>query len=87
MKVVVKVYTKNTEDTGKGTVIDDGVNDYKLEISATGNAIDEVEIPPSPDSTSGIKELVRFEVSTTGGSAGEWLLCRTFPIVWYQGAR
>lgn len=86
MKVVVKVYTKNTEDTGKGSAITDGISDYKLEISATGTAVDQLEI--LPDASLGIKEMVRLEVSTSGGTADdEWILCRTFPIVWYEGAR
>ena len=44
-------------------------------------------LPGDDTGSSGVKEYARLRVRGVGTTAGEWLLVRTFPFVWFDGAK
>ena len=84
LAVSVEVETKNSDDTSNPTT---SIKTLTLN-NAGGNAIQQALFePPTGAGSTGVKELVRLKVSTSSGSAGDWMLCRTFPFVWFEGAQ
>ena len=91
MDLIIEFYTKNTEDTGDGkpVVI---TNPIKITLlgGTTDPAIEEVLIR-SVDGTSGgnpkgFHELVRLKITTDQGVAGDWMLARIFPPIFFDRA-
>jgi hypothetical protein len=89
LKVKVEVYTKNSEVAGEGDALEEtgSANAVNIELAADGTSIVEVIVEPSGTANKGVEEMIRLRVTTSGGSSGDWLLCRTFPIIWFDGAR
>lgn len=86
--VAIEILTKNSEETGDGLPItSNGTNPYQLVLTAASSGIKELIVEPSADANEGVEELVRLKVSTSGGSSSDWMLCRTFPLVWFEGVR
>jgi len=68
--LTVKVFHKNTEDTGDGS-------EYvgtSISLSSTGR--DDAEF-------TGLKEMVRYQF-TCGDATGDWVLFRMLPPVWFD---
>ena len=83
LAVNVEVETKNREDTSNPT---SSIKTLTLN-NAGAHAIQQALFePPAGSGSTGVKELVRLKVSATGGTA-DWMLCRTFPIIWFEGAQ
>ncbi len=82
LTVTIGVQTKNSEDTTNPAT---GVSLVDLALS-TGNTVKEALFQPAAD-PNGVKELVRLEVTAGSGSENEWMLCRTFPLIWFEGAQ
>ena len=84
--VEIKVYTKNSEATTNqdGTAI----SGFQLDLDGTSNAVIEEIFEPA-GAGAGVKEEIRFKVYTnaTDGTDGDWLLLRTFGLLWFEGAR
>jgi hypothetical protein len=89
VKVKVEVYAKNSEVTGEGDALEEtgSTNAVNIELAADGTSIVEVIVEPSGTANKGVEEMIRLRGTTSGGSSGDWLLCRTFPIIWFDGAR
>jgi hypothetical protein len=81
MKVSIEVQTKNSEDTTNPTT---GIK--TLDLPFDGSALREAIFEPAAN-PNGVKELIRFKVSTTLGAENDWMLLRTFPLIWFEGAR
>lgn len=80
-QLTIRVFTKNSEDTGDGTDADVGTS---IVATATGRS--------SAEWTSGtatLKELVRYKytVQSTGTGAGDWTLFRMLAPVWFDTTR
>ncbi len=82
LTVTIEVQTKNSEDTTNPSS-GDSLVDLVL---STGNTVKEALFEPAAD-PNGVKELVRLEVTAGSGSESEWMLCRTFPLIWFEGAQ
>lgn len=76
-QLTVRVFTKNTEDSGDGIDADAGTS---IVTTATGRA--------SAEWTSGttLQELVRYKytVQSTGSGAGDWVLFRMLTPIWFD---
>ena len=77
-QLTIRVFTKNSEDTGDGSDADVGTS---IVASATGRATAEWT-----SGTAGLKELVRYKytVQSTGTGAGDWILFRMLAPVWFD---
>ncbi len=84
MDVLIEVQTKNIEDTTNPTT--SLISAQTLE-AAVVTLKRSAFTPPTGSGTTGVKELVRLKVYTANGTAGDWMLCRTFPLVWFDGVR
>ena len=72
--VEVRLYTKSAEDEGSGSDVTSGTN---------------FTIGGSVGRTSGtwgaeLKDMVRYRFEVTGTQAGDWLLFRMLPPVWFD---
>ncbi len=83
MKVRVEVFTKNKDETGDGTSLSTYIDIDSNTAPIENASVYQVLFEPSG---SGVKELVRVKISTPSGSAADWMLVRTFPFVWFDGA-
>lgn len=96
LDLVIEFYTKNSEDTGDGKpVVDSGGTNLNLTVLGDSTDPDIVEkLIRSVDSTSGspdfnpegFYELVRLKVTTLQGAAGDWMLARIFPPIFFDRA-
>ncbi len=80
LDVVISVETKNSEETTNPT---SGLVTLTIEGTDTTAVIEKLFEP----SAAGVEELVRLKVTTVNGSEGLWMLCRTFPLIWFEGAQ
>jgi hypothetical protein len=70
--VEVRVWTKNSQDSGDG-------DDAKSAISISSNSVDR----RSATWYNACKEWVRYKISVTG-SAGDWVLFRMLDAIWFD---
>jgi hypothetical protein len=87
IEVKFQVYTKNREDTGKGSPILSSGSPVNLTLDTSTHDVQELIIEPSSTTDEGVEEMVRLRCYTSSGSSGEWMLLRVFPIVFFDGAR
>ena len=73
--VTVRVFTKNTEDTGDGTDADS--------VTIAGGAPGRTVAEWATGASKGVKELVRYKF-TVSGNAADWTLFRMLPAVWFD---
>lgn len=83
-EVQFRVYTKNSEDEGDGDAVGSGVS-----LTSTGFGVEDIS------GTSGLKELVRFEivcpevsvsVDSNPWTIARWVYFRILAPVWYNKA-
>lgn len=85
--VSIEIWTKNSEETGDGAQLTAGGGGaVELEITDSSTDVEQVFFPPA-GGAAGVMEMVRLKVTTTGGAAGDWMLMRTFPFLWFFGAQ
>jgi len=89
MDLLIEVYSKKLRDVGKGTQVTSSPGgsaiDWQLEVdSATAGVQEFIGIP---DSTGGMSELIRYRISTSGGSTDDWVHMRIFPPVFLDAAQ
>ena len=76
--VRIDLYTKNEEDTGDGSAVDDGVY---LTLGSVGRSMAEwVTTVGDP----GVLQLLRFKYTVTGEGSNDWSLFRLLPAVWFD---
>ena len=87
--VKVEVYTKNADSAGDGAKLEESGSTNAVHIDIADGSVNVIEVIVEPSATAnkGVLEMVRLRISTSSGSSGDWLLCRTFPITWFDGAR
>ena len=88
LTVKVEVYTKNADETGDGAKLEESGSTNAVHVDFVTGSVGVVEALSEPSATAnkGVKELVRLKITTSGGSTGDWMLCRTFPLLWFEGA-
>jgi hypothetical protein len=89
----IKVFTKNTEDTGDGNAVEDG-SGSALSFTVTSASTDVEELIIQSAATSddshpkGLLELVRLEieVTSTGSDPSDYVQVRLFPPIFFNAA-
>ena len=76
-EMVVGLYTKDSSDPGDGVIVD---STTRLELNSSGRRLQEW------GSTTGIglKELVRYQFVTAGGSDSTFIAFRMLPPIWFD---
>lgn len=77
--VTVRVFTKNSEDTGDGADADSAMT---LAGGAAGRYVAEW----ASNSSKGAKEMVRYKF-TVSGAAADWTLFRMLPATWFDAVQ
>ena len=86
--VTFKLYTKNRDEAGDGSVVkDSGNSDYQLQIADDDSTIQQVIAVSTTTAGQGFEELVRVKASVSATDDGNWLLGRLFPPVWYDASQ
>jgi hypothetical protein len=78
-QLVVKLFTKNSEDTSDGADVDSGTP-TEIELTAVGRET----VEWNPSTGSGLKELVRYKFIATGEAATDWVIFRVLAPVWFD---
>ena len=84
--LTIQVFTKNREDTGDGTDAS-ATTGTKIDYTSGATGIQHDEWPGGTGASDGIKELVRYKFSVTGGTASDWFLFRMLPPVWFDAVK
>ncbi len=80
--LTIRVFGKNSDDTGDGTDINSGTT---IVLSSVGFSPATEWASPSPPTT-GVKQLLRFQF-TVSGSGANWVLYRLLPAVWFDAVK
>ncbi|MBK8977638.1 MAG: hypothetical protein IPM29_17145 [Planctomycetes bacterium] len=83
--IQIELFTKNSETVGDGQTVD---SETTLALSTVGvPATQEFGPNASSNSAQGILELVRYKITITGGSAGDWAMYRLLAPVWFDAVK
>jgi len=82
--VTIRVFTKNSEDTGDGVDVNP---DTTIGLSGSDTReTAEWKVNTTSQGAGGLEELVRYQFTVTG-SAGTWILLRMLSPVWFDAVK
>ena len=90
LKVLIELWSKNREDTGDGSAISDGGGTITLDLGDTSIDIQTKIFQSAATAATpntGLYELVRYKIKTTGGAAGKWVAMRLFPPIFFDAGK
>lgn len=82
LTLYIDVYSKKSTEPGDGSQ----VGSWRLTLSAAAGVQQAIYTSAASEASAGMYDMVRLKVSTNAGSAGDWIVARIFPPIFFDKA-